>query len=181
MLEEEYRVRSTTVSIRSALRYQRIAVPYGRYHLNAVYYPGPAGSERRNRCSSSSAVMTARSKSFTRSSSPQLLYKHGYSVLTYEGPGQGSVIREQGLTFRRNGKSPTARCWTHFSPRIRSLRRSCCWAKAWAVISRRVPQPSIRASTVLSLTTHSTTAMRSPCAMCRNSCSGCTIIITTAR
>ena len=27
--------------------YERIAVPYGHYHLNAVYYPGPAGSDAR--------------------------------------------------------------------------------------------------------------------------------------
>jgi alpha-beta hydrolase superfamily lysophospholipase len=26
-------------------------------------------------------------------------HEHGYGVLTYDGPGQGSVLRRQGLTF----------------------------------------------------------------------------------
>jgi alpha-beta hydrolase superfamily lysophospholipase len=32
--------------------------------------------------------------------------RHGYAVLTYEGPGQGSVIREQGLTFEPDWEKP---------------------------------------------------------------------------
>jgi alpha-beta hydrolase superfamily lysophospholipase len=33
-------------------------------------------------------------------------FQHGYSVLTYEGPGQGSVLREQGLTFTPAWEKP---------------------------------------------------------------------------
>jgi hypothetical protein len=29
------------------VKYERIRIPYGKYHLNAVYYPGPSGSEKR--------------------------------------------------------------------------------------------------------------------------------------
>src|SRR5580658_2313721 len=28
-----------------AVRYERLRIPYGKYQLNAVYYPGPAGAE----------------------------------------------------------------------------------------------------------------------------------------
>jgi alpha-beta hydrolase superfamily lysophospholipase len=34
-------------------------------------------------------------------------HEHGYSVLTYDGPGQGSVLRDQGLTFTHEWEKPT--------------------------------------------------------------------------
>jgi pimeloyl-ACP methyl ester carboxylesterase len=34
--------------------------------------------------------------------------EHGYSVLTYDGPGQGSALRDQGLTFTHEWEKPTA-------------------------------------------------------------------------
>lgn len=33
--------------------------------------------------------------------------EHGYAVLTYDGPGQGSVLRDQGLTFAHAWEKPT--------------------------------------------------------------------------
>ncbi len=35
-------------------------------------------------------------------------YRRGYSVLTYEGPGQGAVLREQGLTMTPEWEKPNA-------------------------------------------------------------------------
>ena len=34
--------------------------------------------------------------------------ERGYSVLAYEGPGQGSIIREQGVPFTHEWEKPTA-------------------------------------------------------------------------
>ena len=36
------------------------------------------------------------------------VHQRGYSVLTYEGPGQGAVLREQGLTFTPKWEKPTS-------------------------------------------------------------------------
>jgi alpha-beta hydrolase superfamily lysophospholipase len=86
------------------VRYERIVVPYGEHHLNAVYYPGPAGAESRPLL-----VMvggydgTMEEHYFTLVAAA---YRHGYSVLTYEGPGQGSVIRDQGLIFTPDWEMP---------------------------------------------------------------------------
>ena len=33
--------------------------------------------------------------------------EHGYAVLTYDGPGQGSVLRDHGLTFAHAWEKPT--------------------------------------------------------------------------
>ncbi|HTV86803.1 MAG TPA: alpha/beta hydrolase [Dyella sp.] len=84
--------------------YQRIRVPYGHNHLNAVYYPGPAGADKKP------LLMVVGGYDSTM----EELYFHvvaaaherGYSVLTYEGPGQGSVLREQGLTFTPAWEKP---------------------------------------------------------------------------
>jgi pimeloyl-ACP methyl ester carboxylesterase len=85
--------------------YERIPIPYGDHHLNAIYYPGTAGSENKPLL----VVVGG------YDSTMEELYFHvvaaahqrGYSVLTYEGPGQGSVLREQQLTFIPEWEKPT--------------------------------------------------------------------------
>ena len=87
-----------------AVRYQRITVPYGKYHLNAVYYPGPQGADAKPLI-----VLVGGYDSTLEELYMQFVpaaYAHGYSVLTYEGPGQGSIIREQGLTFTQQWEKP---------------------------------------------------------------------------
>jgi alpha-beta hydrolase superfamily lysophospholipase len=84
--------------------YERIRVPYGAHHLNAVYYPGGAGSETKPLI-----VFVGGYDSTMEELYFQLVYaahRRGYSVLTYEGPGQGSVLREQGLTFTPQWEKP---------------------------------------------------------------------------
>lgn len=86
------------------VRYERLTVPYGKYHLNAVYYPGPAGAESRPllmAVNGYDGTMEELYMSFVA-----VALQHGYSVLTYEGPGQGSVIREQGLIFQPEWEQP---------------------------------------------------------------------------
>lgn len=102
---------------------ERIPVPYGDHHLNAVYYPGPAGAENKPLL----VVVGG------YDSTVEELYFHvvaavhqrGYSVLTYEGPGQGAVLREQGLTFTPKWEKPTSAVLDTFSRNIRFLKRSC--------------------------------------------------------
>jgi alpha-beta hydrolase superfamily lysophospholipase len=84
--------------------YERITVPYGRAHLNAVYYPGAPGAEAK--------PLIVIVPGFD--STMEELYFHfvavalqrGFAVLSYEGPGQGSVLREQGLTFTPEWEKP---------------------------------------------------------------------------
>jgi alpha-beta hydrolase superfamily lysophospholipase len=86
------------------VRYERITVPYGKYHLNAVYYPGPQGAD-----SKPLIVLVGGYDSTLEELYMQFVpaaYAHGYSVLTYEGPGQGSIIRKQGLTFTPQWEKP---------------------------------------------------------------------------
>jgi alpha-beta hydrolase superfamily lysophospholipase len=86
------------------VRYERLTVPYGKYHLNAVYYPGPTGAESRPllmAINGYDGTMEELYMSFVA-----VALQHGYSVLTYEGPGQGSVIREQGLVFQHDWEKP---------------------------------------------------------------------------
>ncbi|MBE1159830.1 alpha/beta hydrolase family protein [Dyella acidiphila] len=86
------------------VKYERISVPYGKYHLNALYFPGPAGSD-----SKPLLVVVG-----GYDSTMEELYFHvvaaaqqrGYPVLVYEGPGQGSVLREQGLTMTPQWEKP---------------------------------------------------------------------------
>jgi alpha-beta hydrolase superfamily lysophospholipase len=86
------------------VRYERISVPYGSHHLNAVYYPGPAGAEAKPLI-----VLVGGYDSTLEELYLQFVgaaCQHGYSVLTYEGPGQGSVLREQGLIFTPEWEKP---------------------------------------------------------------------------
>lgn len=88
------------------VRYERIVVPYGQYHLNAVYYPGPAGAEHRPLLMFVGGYDETMEEAYL--SMAAAAHEHGYSVLTYEGPGQGSVIREQGLVFTPEWEKPNA-------------------------------------------------------------------------
>jgi alpha-beta hydrolase superfamily lysophospholipase len=86
--------------------YERIKAPYGpQHHLNAVYYPGPAGAEARPLLVVVNGYDGTMEELYTQVVVPA--YRRGYSVLTYEGPGQGAVLREQGLTMTPEWEKPT--------------------------------------------------------------------------
>jgi alpha-beta hydrolase superfamily lysophospholipase len=86
------------------VKYERIAVPYGKYHLNAVYYPGTSGSDTKPLLMVVGGYDSTMEELYFSVAADAL--KRGYSVLTYEGPGQGSVLREQGLTFTPEWEKP---------------------------------------------------------------------------
>jgi pimeloyl-ACP methyl ester carboxylesterase len=89
------------------VRYERIKAAYGpQHHLNAVYYPGPAGAEARPLLVVVNGYDGTMEELYAQVVVPA--YRRGYSVLTYEGPGQGAVLREQGLTMTPEWEKPNA-------------------------------------------------------------------------
>jgi pimeloyl-ACP methyl ester carboxylesterase len=86
------------------VRYERIQVPYGSHHLNALYYPGATGSQAKPLLVFVNGYDGTMEELYLSGVAAALA--HGYAVLTYEGPGQGSVIREQQLTFDYQWEKP---------------------------------------------------------------------------
>jgi alpha-beta hydrolase superfamily lysophospholipase len=87
-----------------AVAHERIVVPYGSNHLNAVYYPGPKGSESRPLLMVVGGYDSTLEELYLSIGAAAL--QHGYSVLTYEGPGQGSVLRDQSLHMQADWEKP---------------------------------------------------------------------------
>jgi alpha-beta hydrolase superfamily lysophospholipase len=149
--------------------YERIAVPYGKYHLNAVYYPGPAGSEARP------LLVVVGGYDSTMEELYLLIgyaaVQHGYSVLTYEGPGQGSVLRQQGMHMQADWEKPNSAVLdqflgTHpkpskivllgaslgaylaaraaaFDPRVDGVVAYDAWFDGYAIATRNIPPPAL--------------------------------------
>jgi pimeloyl-ACP methyl ester carboxylesterase len=88
------------------VRYERISAPYGEGHLNALYFPGPKGSEQRPLIVICGGFDSTLEELYFVLVAAGL--ERGYSVLAYEGPGQGSIIREQGIPFTHEWEKPTA-------------------------------------------------------------------------
>jgi alpha-beta hydrolase superfamily lysophospholipase len=85
--------------------YERIKVPYDGHHLDAVYYPAPERNRKRPLIVITGGFdSTLEELYFLLGKGAQ---EHGYAVLTYDGPGQGSALRDQGLTFTHEWKKPT--------------------------------------------------------------------------
>ncbi len=87
------------------VQYERITVPYGDSHLDADYYPGSAGSENKP------LILTVTGYDGTRQemyfSIVAAAHERGYSVLAFDGPGQGSALRDRGLTMIAEWEKPT--------------------------------------------------------------------------
>jgi alpha-beta hydrolase superfamily lysophospholipase len=87
------------------IEYEKFPIPYGSHHLNAVYYPGIAPVRRPLIVFCGGFDSTMEELYFFLVAAARA---RGYSVLTYEGPGQGSVLREQGLPFTHAWEKPTS-------------------------------------------------------------------------
>jgi alpha-beta hydrolase superfamily lysophospholipase len=88
------------------VQHERIKAPYGQHHLNAIYYPGPAGPDAKALivfCGGYDSTLEELYFALVHGA-----HARGYSVLTYEGPGQGSVLRAQKLGFTPEWEKPTA-------------------------------------------------------------------------
>jgi len=85
--------------------YERIYVPYGEHHLHAIYFPGPQGAETKPLIVVCGGFDSTLEELYFVVVAAGL--ERGYSVLAYEGPGQGSIIREQGVPFTAEWEKPT--------------------------------------------------------------------------
>jgi pimeloyl-ACP methyl ester carboxylesterase len=88
------------------VKYEVLRAPYAGTSLKAVYYPGPEGSAQRPLIVFCGGFDSTLEELYFRL--VEAAYKHGYSVLTYDGPGQGSALREQHLTFTYEWEKPTS-------------------------------------------------------------------------
>ena len=95
------------------VKHHVLKVPYGAHWLKAVYYPcdEPQADKR-------PLIMACNGYDGTIEELYAWLAKsaneRGYNVLLYEGPGQGSVLREQKLTFTPEWSQPTSAVLDHF-------------------------------------------------------------------
>jgi len=86
------------------VRYERITVPYGAGSLRALYYPGPRGAETKPLLMFGGGFDSILEEYYPNFAEAAL--KRGYSVLTYEGPGQGEALRKYGLTYTAEWEKP---------------------------------------------------------------------------
>jgi alpha-beta hydrolase superfamily lysophospholipase len=84
--------------------YEKIDVPYGAHRLNAVYYPAPEPADGPLIVFCGGYDTIAEELYFFLAASA---CSRGYSVLTFDGPGQGAPLREQGLHFTHEWEKPT--------------------------------------------------------------------------
>ncbi|EYF04391.1 Hypothetical protein CAP_4530 [Chondromyces apiculatus DSM 436] len=85
--------------------YEKFPIPFGAHHLNAVYYPAVASAHRPLVVFCGGYDSTMEELYFFLAAAARA---RGYAVLTFEGPGQGSVLREQGLPFTHEWEKPTS-------------------------------------------------------------------------
>lgn len=86
--------------------HERIAVPFDGIALNAVFFPGPAPKSGKPLI-----VVVGGFDSTLEELYFQLgrsANERGYSVLAYEGPGQGAVLRKQGAPFVAEWERPNS-------------------------------------------------------------------------
>ena len=87
------------------VRYEYFAAPYENGSLRALYLPGPAGSENKPLI-----VLVGGYDSILEEMYPVIgkaALDRGYSVLIYEGPGQGEPLRRYGMKFTPEWEKPT--------------------------------------------------------------------------
>jgi alpha-beta hydrolase superfamily lysophospholipase len=85
--------------------YEKVDVPYGENHLKAVYYPAeaPVGGPLIVFHGGYDTIMEELYFFLAASA-----ISRGYSVLTFDGPGQGEPLRKQGLHFTHEWEKPTS-------------------------------------------------------------------------
>jgi len=86
------------------VRYERITVPYGAGSLRALYFPGPRGAETKPLLMFGGGFDSILEEYYPNFA--EAAFKRGYSVLTYEGPGQGQALRKYGLTYTPEWEKP---------------------------------------------------------------------------
>jgi alpha-beta hydrolase superfamily lysophospholipase len=87
------------------VRHEPIAVPYGEHSLRALYFPGGEGSADKPLIVVCGGFDSTLEELYFAVAAGAL--ERGYSVLLYEGPGQGAALRDEGLTFVVDWERPT--------------------------------------------------------------------------
>ena len=89
-----------------SVEYEEFDVPYETKELKAIYYPSNhPNSRNRPLVIAHGGYDSTLEELYFWIVAPAL--ERGYSVLTFSGPGQGSVIRKQGLAFTPEWEKPT--------------------------------------------------------------------------
>jgi pimeloyl-ACP methyl ester carboxylesterase len=90
---------------------QEAEVPYGTGHLPALRLPAPEGVQRKG-----IIVIHGGFDSFAQELYPltRAISQAGYEAILFEGPGQGAVIRKQGIPFTTEWEKPVAAVLDHF-------------------------------------------------------------------
>jgi pimeloyl-ACP methyl ester carboxylesterase len=86
--------------------HEAMAVPYQGGALRALYFPGRAGSEAKPLIVLVGGYDSVLEELYFMLGRAAL--DRGYTVLMYEGPGQGDALRRHGLTFTPAWERPTA-------------------------------------------------------------------------
>ena len=94
------------------VRYERITVPYGAGNLRALYYPGPQGAETKPLIMFGGGFDSILEEYYPNFAEAAL--KRAYSVLTYEGPGQGQALRKYGLPYTPEWEKPVTAALDEF-------------------------------------------------------------------
>jgi len=87
------------------VRYEKIDVPFGANTLKAVYYPSPEPVGGPLIVFHGGYDTIVEELYFFLAAAARA---RGYSVLTFDGPGQGAPLREQGLPFTHEWEKPTS-------------------------------------------------------------------------
>jgi len=87
------------------VRYEHFRVPYENGQLRALYLPGPAGSEKKPLIMAVGGYDSILEEKYPVIGKAAL--ERGYSVLIYEGPGQGEALRKYGMKFTPEWERPT--------------------------------------------------------------------------
>ncbi len=87
------------------IAYEKFAVPYGEHELSAVYYPAPKPMGGPLIVFHGGYDTILEELYFFLAASA---CSRGYSVLTFDGPGQGAPLREEGLRFTHEWEKPTS-------------------------------------------------------------------------
>lgn len=94
------------------IRHEKYIIPYGKHTLKGLFYPAAKGPKKKPLiviCGGYDSTLEEIYSMMGREATMQ-----GYDVFTYEGPGQGSVIREQGLKFTPEWEKPTSAVLDYF-------------------------------------------------------------------
>src|SRR5215469_15193663 len=86
------------------VRYERITIPYAAGKLRALYFLGPQGAEAKPLLMYGGGFDSLLEEYYPNFAEAAL--KRGYSVLAYEGLGQGQALRKYGLTYTPEWEKP---------------------------------------------------------------------------